>query len=90
MRLSPGDSTPVSTILPVEAADGRTRLPVVSSNAEQTGGLGQDDAKVIVHFPPLVEVPTVTRPALSLPPIDGDVPQSLGPELIAGAAPVKI
>ena len=63
---------------------------MVSSNIEQTGGLGQDDANVIVHFPPLVEAPTVIRPALSLPPIDGDVPQSLGPELTVGVAPVNI
>ena len=72
-----------------EVAVGRTRFPVVSSKAEQTGGLGQGDTKVIVHRPPLL-APTVIRPALSLPPIDGDVPQSLDPEPTVGVAPVII
>ena len=44
---------------------------------------------VIVQRPPLA-APTVTRPALSLPPIDGEVPQSLDPEPSAGVAPVVI
>ena len=65
-------SVPVSATLLVEVAIGRTRFPVVSLNAEQTGGLGQGDAKVIVHRPPLT-APTVIRPALSLPPIEGEV-----------------
>ena len=46
---------------------------MVSSKAEQTGGFGHDETNVIVHRPPLVEPPPVTRPALSLPPIEGAV-----------------
>ena len=59
---------------------------MVSSKAEQTGGFGHGDTKVIVQRPPLA-APTVTRPALSLPPIDGEVPQSPDPEPSAGVAP---
>ena len=74
-------------MLAVEAAVGRTRVPLVSSKTEQTGGFGQGDTNVIVQTPPLAD-PTVTRPALSFPPIDGEVPQSLDPEPSAGVAPV--
>src|SRR5947208_3510000 len=73
----------------VELAVGLTRVAVVSSKAEQTGGFGHGDTNVIVQRPPLA-APTVTRPTLSLPPIDGEVPQSLDPEPSAGAAPVVI
>ena len=62
---------------------------MVSSKAEQTGGFGHGDANVIVQRPPL-PAPTVTRPALSLPPIEGDAPQSLDPEPSAGVVPVVI
>src|SRR5216683_336076 len=88
--LSPAASIPVSTTLLVDVAIGRTRFPVVSSKTEQTGRLGQGDANVIVHRPPLVDAPTLTRPAPSLPPIEGDVPQSLDPEPTVGVAPVTI
>ena len=49
----------------------------------------QGETNVIVQLPPLAE-PTVTRPALSLPPMEGEVPQSLDPEPTAGVAPVVI
>ena len=83
-------SDPTKATLLVEVATGRTAFPFVSSNTEQIGGLGQGETKVIVQRPPLLDPPTVTRPALSLPPIDGAVPQSLDPELTAGVAPVVI
>ena len=76
-------------MLLTELADGRTRTPLVSSNAEQTGGFGQGATNVIVQRPPL-EAPTVTRPAPSLPPIDGAVPQSPGPAPTVGVAPLTI
>jgi hypothetical protein len=76
-------------MLAVEAAVGRTRVPLVSSKTEQIGGFGQGDTNVIVQMPPLAD-PTVTRPALSLPPMEGEVPQSLAPEPTAGVAPVVI
>jgi hypothetical protein len=76
-------------MLPADAAAGRTRVPLVSSKTEQTGGFGQGDAKAIVQLLLLAD-PTVTRPALSLPPMEGEVPQSLAPEPIPGVAPVVI
>jgi hypothetical protein len=76
-------------MLAVEVAVGLTRIAVVSSNAEQTGGFGHGETNVIVQRP-LLAAPTVTRPALSLPPIDGEVPQSPDPEPTAGVAPVVI
>lgn len=79
----------MSTILAVELAIGLIRVGLVSSKAEQIGGFGHGDTNVIVQRPPLA-APTVTRPTLSLPPIDGEVPQSLDPEPSAGAAPVVI
>ena len=72
-----------------ELAVGLTRFAVVSLKAEQTGGFDHGDTNVIVQRPPFA-APTVTRPTLSLPPIDGEVPQSLDPEPRAGVAPVVI
>lgn len=74
----------------VVAPTGRISTAPDSSEAEQTGGFGQDRAKVIVHLPPLVPLPTVMRPALSLPAIDGLVPQSVEPAATLGVVPVKI
>lgn len=87
--MSPAANVPVSATVAAEAAVGRTRVPLDSSKTEQTGGFGQGDANVMVQRPPLAD-PTVTRPALSLPPMEGEVPQSLDPEPSAGVAPVVI
>ena len=65
----------------------KDRVGFVESRTNR--GFGHGDTNVIVQRPPLA-APTVTRPTLSLPPIDGEVPQSLDPEPSAGVAPVVI
>ena len=78
----PAKATPV-----VVGLIGRINCGLVSSSAWQTGGFGHAVAKAIVQRPPLAPVPTVIRPTASLPPIDGELPQSPEPEERVGVAP---
>src|SRR5947209_8304889 len=87
-KLSLSAATRVPFRVSVEVVEvGRSRLPVVWLWATQTGAVVQAWAKVSVHLEPLVELPTVTSPTLSLPATVGEVPQSVAPAVGVGAVP---
>ena len=88
--MSPATIDPVNATEDLAGPFGITSTPVVSFVAVQIGALGHVFAKVSVHLPPFVPDPTVIRPAVSLPTMLGDVPQSEDPDPIDGATLAKV